>query len=801
MKIGIFCWAAVVAGVAFGSGVELADGKTVALVVPKERAQVEWTAEQELVDYVAKATGAKLAVVTEGTTVAGPAIHLGATALAKENVSDLTSFGEEEWTVRSVGDNLVIAGGRYRGVLYAAYHFIEDVLGVRWLSPVAEFVPAKRTVTLEGLNLRGKPAMSYRSIYLMPGEQGGRFLVRNRGNDPVGAQYGTGTRFGGGRDCHTMYSTLGTPDEVRQLYREHPDWFPLIKGKRYCHVERGDGASQSQLCLTNPELRRYWVGKLRTYMEKSIAAAKKAGVSPPSYYAVDQNDCFDGYCQCENCQAIANHEESNAGLLLDFANYVAAELEDVAEGGRFQMMALHSTEKPPKYLKSRHNVTIRLCDTTSNLLQPWTAKCNAKHYENLLAWQAHADAISMWDYQITYGTTACVCYPTPAERTFAADIRALRDHKGDGFFFEHESPVGGDMRDLKVWLEFKLAENPDLDGGALIRTFTDLYYGPAAGAEIRAYRDMLGEAADKSKAHVGWYPALANYSFLSATVVRDAYACYERALTAVRDDMEKTARVEHAFLSLDRFYLATSSAKRRQLAKTDPSASLPDVTLVRNRYQRVFEHEMKARGYAENVAEYKCQVTEFLDFVDKSRDLPVPAKFKTVNRDALFLFPATFASIYCAANSFADDSESPAGRVFRSDLGELPAKFRKGYEIDKWDWPLNFAIWPTMKGTIRGQVLETPMGAPKGYAWYKVAEDVQLMQDSVIGLVCGSFFPLTGAVSDNSELGQKYDIYASIKVEGPDIFKTGKATRENVISVDQLAVVRKTLNGAGTTGE
>lgn len=128
---------AFVAGMSFGSGLDLTDCKTVTLVVPVERASVERTAEQELVDYVAKATGAKLKVVTEDAVFKGPAIHLGATAFVRTNVVDLASFGEEEWIVRSVGDDLVIAGGPYRGVLYAAYHFLEDVLGVRWLSPVA----------------------------------------------------------------------------------------------------------------------------------------------------------------------------------------------------------------------------------------------------------------------------------------------------------------------------------------------------------------------------------------------------------------------------------------------------------------------------------------------------------------------------------------------------------------------------------------------------------------------------------------------------------------------------------------
>jgi len=762
------------------------------VAVPASETLALKTAKAELVSYLSQITGRKFAAVVEATAPA-KAIYLGPTKFAADHGIDLKSFGPDEWIIREIDGNLVLAGDEPRGTLYAVYHFLEDELGVRWLSPApdGEVVPKRETLVLSGLDRRGKPAMPYRSIYVVPGADGERFLVRNRVNthSPI---YGGGGSYGGSQDCHTLYSNLGNKEAIRKLYAEHPEYFPLIDGKRFCDLStKHPGGEQSQLCLTNPDLRDLWAEKLRERIRTCLAERKASGRRPPIYFAIDQNDCYDGFCKCDKCQEVVKREEGNAGLLLEFANYVAEKLESEAPGISFQMMALHSTEKPPKTLKARHNVSIRLCDTTSNILKPWTDPENAKHYNNLLAWKDHVDKIAMWDYSITYGSTVCVSYPTPAEYTFADDIRTLRDNKGDGFFFEHENPVTADMRDLKVWVELKLVENPDLDGNELIRTFTDLYYGPAAGAIVRAYRELLAQKAKAANARVTWFPGLSSYGFLDAETVSACYDLYAKALAAATDTLQRE-RVEHAFLSLDRLYIIKSSGFARYLKQAGKSLPLPDTKRITDRYCRVIDREFARRGYKTGDGEYKKNVDEFLKMVAARKELPVPPEFKDVPNGALFLFSTTMASLYFRPNKLVDDPSSPAGKTLRTAITDV-LKERK-YNLDAFAYPFKHATWPTMKGTVRGTMVNGPATKPEGYRWYKYAENVELKQDSCFAPFSGWNLPLEGVVSDNSELGQKYDIWASVKVEGPDYFATGKVTPENVFFVDQIAVVRKTLN-------
>ena len=93
---------------------------------------------------------------------------------------------------------------------------------------------------------------------------------------------------------------------------------------------------------------------------------------------------------------------------------------------------------------------------------------------------------------------------------------------------------------------------------------------------------------------------------------------------------------------------------------------------------------------------------------------------------------------------------------------------------------------------------DLPERQPDGYYWYLVGKDLKLKPESAVSLWPGARVLLDGVVCDNSELGQKYDIYASIKIEGGDVYATGKATGGTVYFVDQVAVVRKTLNSAGS---
>ena len=306
-------------------------------------------------------------------------------------------MGPEEWVVRSVGDNLILTGGRPRGTLYAVYRFLEEVIGVHWWNACEETVPQKPTLEVDDFDLHGKPCFRYRDIYMLYANDNGRFAARNRinrqGDAPIAGEFGGEMSYGPPAHVHTFYTYM----PPAQYFAEHPEWFSLIDGKR--------SADQAQLCLTNSELRKAFLEKLKAYIESSHAEAGREGKPAPLVFDVSQNDCG-GMCQCDACQAIAKAEDSEAGPLLDFVNFLADAVKESHPEVFIDTLAYMMTQRPPKTIRPRDNVIIRLCDTGSNFTKPITDNENRRFRDELVSWSDIAKNLRIWDYAVTYAPAA-----------------------------------------------------------------------------------------------------------------------------------------------------------------------------------------------------------------------------------------------------------------------------------------------------------------------------------------------------------------------------------------------------------
>ena len=74
---------------------------------------------------------------------------------------------------------------------------------------------------------------------------------------------------------------------------------------------------------------------------------------------VSQND-WHGYCTCAKCKAVDDAEESHAGTLVLMLNRVAEAVEKEFPDVLVESLAYQYTRSPPKSIKPRHNVLIRV---------------------------------------------------------------------------------------------------------------------------------------------------------------------------------------------------------------------------------------------------------------------------------------------------------------------------------------------------------------------------------------------------------------------------------------------------------
>ena len=106
------------------------------MVISRTASDMEKHAAEELQRFLAEISAAKLPIVTDDSPVTEHEIILGDNChLQALNIPiNFDELGDESFVLRTVEENLVIAGGRIRGTLYGVYTFLENYLGCRWFS-------------------------------------------------------------------------------------------------------------------------------------------------------------------------------------------------------------------------------------------------------------------------------------------------------------------------------------------------------------------------------------------------------------------------------------------------------------------------------------------------------------------------------------------------------------------------------------------------------------------------------------------------------------------------------------------
>ena len=135
-------------------------------------------------------------------------------------------LGNDGFMLTTSEQKLVIIGLGPRGTMYGVYELLEK-LGVRWFTAKVTRVPKKSTVELADLNETQIPAFEYREPYFVEAWDKD-WAARNRviGNSPR-LDESTGGSIKYADFVHT-FDRLIPPD----LYKTHPEYFPLVQGKR-----------------------------------------------------------------------------------------------------------------------------------------------------------------------------------------------------------------------------------------------------------------------------------------------------------------------------------------------------------------------------------------------------------------------------------------------------------------------------------------------------------------------------------------------------------------------------------------
>jgi len=511
------------------------------IVVAADASETERFAADELALFLHIVTGGDFPILTDpgnsgGRLLVGP----GAARLAAPKV-DLAGLGPEEIVVLSAGDDLVLAGGGPRGTLYAVYTFLEDVVGCRWWTGTASSMPWKPSLSVGDLNIRFRPPLEYREPFWYVAFDH-VWAARNKAN---GTRAG-GDALRGGRQnyegfVHTFYGLI----QPEKYFAGHPEWFSEIEGRRT--------TKDAQLCLTNEDMRRELVKNLKEKIRANPAA---------TIASVSQNDCF-GNCTCPRCRAVDEEEGGPAGSLLRFVNAVAADIEAEFPHVAIDTLAYQYTRKPPRLVRPRPNVIVRLCSIECSFAQPLDDPRNKAFFDDLDGWSKIAGRLYIWDYTTNFSHYV---QPHPNLGVLAPNIRLFVDRNVLGIFEQGAyQSWGSEMAELRAWMLAKLLWDPSLDEERLREEFLAGYYGPAAGP-MESFLELTEKAVAKSGDPLGCYSPV-EAKFLSLDMLLGSWRVLEDAKHKARRSREYGRRVKRASMPVAYVVLARWEALRDEASE------------------------------------------------------------------------------------------------------------------------------------------------------------------------------------------------------------------------------------------
>ncbi len=599
------------------------DGRAQAVIaVPDRPLAVERFAAGELKAYLDKMTGATFRIVADSARPAGAAVTVGATHDVPAKL--LESLDVEECVVRTVSPNLLrIVGGRKppirdrkgrtwvqdRGTLYGVYEFLY-MLGVRWYdpSPIGEVVPRRKTLTVADLTYRHKPAFPYRGGFQ------GLWAVRNRCNGNVwgGPEWG-GTWY---EWFSHMYRTAVPPG---RYFKTHPEWFPLIDGKR---------TPKGQLCLSAP-------GLVDRFVEFALAAyaanpqMRTLGIGP--------NDGH-GWCECDACRAMDDPglrtpygTVSMAPRLTAFNAEVARKVAAKAPNAVLGWYIYSDyTEVPPGLKELPANLHGRICtyaSAYSNYAEPietGTSPQNRRLRTVFTGYRRLLKHLSTYEYWSGYQWFG----PMPIRRAIAANVRYYRKLRIEGCY--QLGPRHWGSQGFNYWLAARLLWDPSQSEDDLLDDYCRNFFGKAGDA-VKQYHLVL----ERAVAAAG-IPVMSGGAYIepvfTPTLIEKARKCLKTAASKAETPVIR-ARVHRLELALeyadraarlDRFEKAgdfeKALAEGRALLDwmNDICPGKPERQAGVDRYSREIAALVKTGKLAEAAVEAKA-LHDWLTRIDRGR--------------------------------------------------------------------------------------------------------------------------------------------------------------------------------------
>ncbi len=485
--------------------------------LPDRPTPMETNAAVELQHWIKELTGATLDIK------AGKA---GGSRIA---IRTDGSLGDEGYAIAVNRGQIILSGGKTRGVLNAVYALLEEDLGWRYYASDSIRLPKTNTLVIAPVARRYIPQLKIRDPFYASAFDPA-WSLRNRANAPNAA---VPEEQGGHMDYAGMFvhtaAQIVPPDNY---FKEHPDYF----------AQAADGTrTTAQLCATHPDVVKIAIAYVRQVLRDNPHT---------EIVSVSKNDCQVS-CLCPRCKKLRDEEGSDMANQLFLVNQVAQAIEAEYPNVIIDTLAYLETIQVPKTVRPRKNVAIRLCnDAVGAWSYPFKPAEQCDTAKLISAWGAVHNRIYIWDYTVNFSHYLA---PMPNLDVIVANIRFWIKNHAEGVMLEggYQGPAERDQ--FKSWVAAKLLWNPAWDERALARDFIQGHYGNAAPA-LEEYEVLLERMRADHASEMASPPGGIRYPmdapFFTKGFVAQATDTFARAKQLAQGDDELMRRVEQAELPL-----------------------------------------------------------------------------------------------------------------------------------------------------------------------------------------------------------------------------------------------------------
>jgi hypothetical protein len=546
------------------------------------------------------------------------------------------------------------------------------------------------------------------------------------------------------------------------------------------------GRWDNQVCMSNPEVRKFFAARLREYIKSDRDKIVKEGKGEPfpALYSLVPADNVNK-CLCPACKSVAEKYGAYSGLLVEFVNSIADDIATDYPDIRLTIGAYTFYADAPKGIKPRDNVIVYIAQLGAEFnalprrdaLRSMEHPLNEKARQMWMDWSKVSRNLGVHDYWTAWSQPHL--WPHANIHGLAQTLKFYY-RCGLTHFFVEDELMGSRIHnfvDLQFYMAAKLFQDPLQDERPVIDEFMELYYGPAAPA----MRKLLAYIEKRQEEEAGMLTAVppSSRKYLDAKFFIEADTIISQAEKKAAVNPQFLAHVRQERLSFDEalLFLWKKLEKERRL----PFKHHEIISRLEQGYEAAYK---KYGGWGEGPKKGDLERLEYL------KNMPaVPPQFE--GKKIIDVANPGLNGGNQARR--VNDPDAVIGKAWRLDASMTGTE---GKHDQLPEFGLSDCV-SVPKFLTKQVIAREKIPADEKYHWYlagcmKATTTMYFWAHSSWGLASRLFMSYDASLPDQ----KTYEVYASIKLEGPG-YVPGSA-KTNVFSIDRLILVEVDESNLGS---